>query len=239
MSISKIKQALAAAGLAAAIAVPVSAQAATIELALVLDASGSIDANGWALQTGAYASALASLLPTNGSVAVSVIRFGETASVVRGMTVIDNAAALTDLTTFFTGLSQDGNGIFTCISCGIFEAEGTFTGDAGRKIIDVSTDGVWNRGVNPWGNSETEGTSAWAVEKGDATVVNAIGIGIMPDFAYGPDSFNMMAPGFGDFEASLKTKLEREIFGEVPVPGALALFGIGLLGLGLTRRRLA
>ena len=241
MPISTLKKALAAVGFAAAAAVPVSASAAPIELALVLDASGSISSANWTLQTAAYANALATVLPTDGSVAVSVIRFGETASVVRGLTTIDSAGALTDLTTFFTSLLQSGNGNLTCISCGIFQANGTFTSDSGRKIIDVSTDGGWNVGVDPAGVASTEGTSAWAVEIGKATVVNAIGIGPNADaeFDYGPGSFNMTAPNFAAFESSLVTKLRREITGEIPVPGALALMGVGLFGMGLVRRRTA
>lgn len=237
MSINKIKQALAAAGLAAVIAAPMSAQAAPIELALVVDASGSINSTEWNLQMQGYANALAAVVPTDGTVAVSVIRFGQTASVVRGMTDIDSTDALSALTSFFLSLSQSGNGSVTCISCGILQANGTFTSDVGRKIIDVSTDGGWNTGVNPAGSAV--GSSEWAVETGNADVVNAIGIGITPNFAYGPDSFNMTAPDFAAFEAALTQKLKREITGEVPVPGALALFGVGLFGLGLARRRLA
>ncbi|HRO59521.1 MAG TPA: DUF1194 domain-containing protein [Burkholderiaceae bacterium] len=233
----ELKKLLAAAGLAAAAAVaPLTASAAPIELALVVDASGSISAANWNLQTQAYANALANVLPTDGTVAVSVIRFGSTASVVRGLTTIDSASALSDLSSFFTGLSQSGNGSSTCISCGIFQANGTFSSDAGRKIIDVSTDGGWNVGTNPAGPAGTSGTSAWAVENGNADVVNAIGIGITPNFAYGPDSFNMTAPDFAAFESALTQKLRREIPGQVPVPGGLALIGIGLVGVAVSRR---
>lgn len=249
MPINKIKSALAAAGLAAAIAAPVSAQAAPIELALVLDASASISASNWSLQTGAYANALTQLalngvLPTDGTVAISVIRFAETASVVRGMTTISDSTDLTALTSFFTGLSQSGNGMYTCISCGIQQAVGTFTtatSDKERRIVDVSTDGVWNRGANPAGDADVVGTSAWAVVNGNADVVNAIGIGPDADanFNYGDGSFNMTAANFETFQTALVSKLEREITGNVPVPGTLALFGLGVLGLGLARRRLA
>lgn len=237
MQKQELRRMLAAAGFATASAVaPLSASAAPIELALVLDASGSISSTNWTLQTQAYANALTGLLPTDGSVAVSVIRFGSSASVVRGLTTIDSATALSDLASFFTGLSQSGNGSSTCISCGIFEANGTFSSDAGRKIIDVSTDGGWNTGTNPAGGAGTSGTSAWAVENGNATVVNAIGIGITPNFAYGPNSFNMTAPNFAAFEESLTLKLQREI-GQVPVPGGLALIGIGLVGIAVSRRK--
>lgn len=239
MSMNKIKQALAAFSLVAAVAVPVSTQAAPIELALVVDASGSISSSAWQLQMQGYANALAAVLPADGTVAVSVIRFGQTASVVRSMTDITDATALNSLTSFFLGLSQSGNGSMTCISCGIIQANSTFSSDPGRKIIDVSTDGAWNVGVNPAGSAATVGTSAWAVENGNADVVNAIGIGLDVNFNYGPGSFNMKAADFAAFEAALTAKLQREITGQVPVPGVLALVGIGLLGLGLARRRLS
>jgi len=74
-------------------------------------------------------------------------------------------------------------------------------------------------GVDPAGAVGTVGTSAWAVAN-DADVVNALGIGIMPNFASGPDSFNVMAADFAAFESALIAKLRRET-GQVPVPGAL------------------
>lgn len=234
---SRLRKALAAAGIAAAVAAPMSASAAAIELSLVLDASGSINSTEWNLQRNAYANALAAVIPTDGSIAISVVRFATTASVVYNMTTISSAADLTNLTTFFGTLSQSGNGSSTCISCGIIAGEGTFTGTATRSVIDVSTDGSWNVGVNPAGLASTVGTAAWAVSE-DADVVNALGIGVMPNFASGPDSFNMMAADFAAFESALITKLRRET-GQVPLPGALALIGIGLLGLGMARRRMA
>jgi hypothetical protein len=226
---------LAAVGAASnASAVPVA-----LELALVVDASGSISSSEWDLQMDGYTNAINAVLPTDGSVAVSVIRFATTSSVVRTMTQINSVADRTALAAFFQGLSQSGNGSTTCISCGIFSAEGTLDSDPLTKgVIDVSTDGNWNTGVDPDGPAGTPGTAEWAVAN-DADVVNALGIGTgtPPDFAHGVGSFSLLADSFADFEATLRSKLLRETGQDVPEPAALAIFGAMLAGLGALGRR--
>ena len=227
-----------------------------VELALVVDSSGSINDSEWTAQVQGYSSALGALLPIDGSVAVSVIRFATDSTIIRNMTTISNAADRTALADFFwtttTQLSQDGNDNLTCISCGIFAGESTFSGNATKSIIDVSTDGFWNVGVDPDGAAAIVGTSEWAVAN-KATVLNAIGIGVVPNFAYGPGSFALVALDFNSFEAAISFKIATEInqgpgpggdpetdpdpTTDIPEPGTLALFGLGLVGLGIARRR--
>jgi hypothetical protein len=213
---------------AAAAAFAPAAQAVPIELALVLDASGSINSSEWTLQRSAYANAIAAAVPIDGSVAISVVRFAQTASVVRPLTVISSAADRSALASFFDALSQSGNGGNTCISCGIRVAEGTLTGTADRSLIDVSTDGVWNVGVNPAGPATTVGTAAWAVAN-EADAVNALGIGVVPDFNAGDGSFSVTAPDFTAFQSALVEKLRRETnFVSEPASAALLLIALGL-----------
>lgn len=230
----RLRLTLAAGAAACALAFTPAAQAVPIELALVLDASGSINATEWNLQRNAYSNALGSVVPIDGSVAISVVRFATTASVVRPLTIISSAADRAALADFFDTLAQSGNGGNTCISCGIRLGEGTLTGTADRSLIDVSTDGVFNVGVNPAGPAGTVGTAAWAVAN-DADAVNALGIGVVPNFAAGAGSFNMSAPDFAAFETALTDKLRRET-GTVPEPGSVALL-FAALGLGAMARR--
>ena len=225
---------LAAGAAACALSFAPAAHAIPIELALVLDASGSISASEWNLQRNAYSNALASVLPIDGSVAISVVRFATTASVVRPLTLISSAADRTALSDFFDTLAQGGNGGNTCIVCGIQQGEGTLTGTADRSLIDVSTDGVFNVGANPAGPAGTVGTAAWAVAN-DADAVNALGIGVMPNFAAGAGSFNMTAPDFAAFETALTDKLRRET-GTISEPGSVALL-FAALGLAAVARR--
>jgi hypothetical protein len=131
-------------------------------------------------------------------------------------------------------LSQAGNGNTTCISCGIINAEATFSGNATKSIIDVSTDGGWNEGVDPNAPAGTMGTAEWAVAMA-ATSLNAIGIGVMPDFAHGPGSFALTAADFDAFSGAIATKIATEL--QIPEPGTLAIFGLGLAGLGFARRK--
>lgn len=216
-----------------------TASAAVIELALAVDASSSISDAEWTLQMQGYANAINAVLPTDSTVAVSVIRFATTASVVMGMTEITSVSDRTDLANFFLGLSQSGNGDLTCITCAIEAAEGTLDGDALTKgVIDVSTDGVFTAGFNPNSAETVVGSAEWAVLN-DADVVNALGIGTgtAPDFAHGDDSFSILAASFAEFEAALIEKLRRETGQDVPEPAALGLFGAMLAGLGLVARR--
>lgn len=224
--------------LVAAIALPFgAATAAPINISFVVDASGSISASNWTLQMQGYANAINALMPTDGSVAVSVVRFAQTATTVYAINTIDNVAERTALANFFLSLSQSGNGSTTCISCGIFNAVASFNpiNTSEKHIIDVSTDGFWNTGVDPNGAAGTTGTGEWAVAQG-VDQVNALGIGVVPNFNAGTGSFTVLANDFGDFQSALEQKLRRE-FNLVPEPGTLLLIGAGLFGLGFARRR--
>lgn len=231
---------------------PREAEAAPVvglSLVLAVDVSGSVDANEYNLQKQGYVQAFQSAAVQNailgsqlGGIAVTLVEWsgsGQQAQVVP-WTIIDSvadsnafAAAVNGITRQFSGLTAVGQAIN--YSVGLFGS----APEAIRKVIDVSGDGSDN----------VDGVAFTAAAR-NAAVAAGITINGLPilgsesgllawyqtNVQGGPGSFTIAAPDFAAFAGAIEAKLIAEIVG-VPAPAALAVFLVGLAGLGVARRR--
>lgn len=133
-----MKKILAAASAAALAVMPTGAQAATIELALVIDGSGSISAANFALQRQAYFNVLGdpSVLPLDGSVAIGVWQFATGVSQVFAMSEI-TAANINTLRNAINTMAQLGGN--TNIAGSITTASNAIFGNASPQTASSST----------------------------------------------------------------------------------------------------
>jgi hypothetical protein len=213
---------------------PEKADAAVIGLSLLIDQSGSITPTNYALQKSGYINALSALLPTDGSVALEVKQFGSTVQSVFALQTITAATKVTLLANL-NAMFQTGG--LTATGPAIQSAAADLLGFAGltRRIIDVSTDGFGNVGIN-------ESLAAANAVAAGINQVNVLCIGGAANcgFNTGAGSFNVPAT-FANFEASLTGKLAREITPGVPEPATWAMMLIGFAGLAFagSRRRAA
>ncbi len=211
-------------------------------LGIVIDGSGSIAPADFTTQRNAYASVFGNgtIVPADGSVVVNVIQFSSGAQLEQTAIRLNAEADRTTLLAAINGMTQLGGN--TNIGGGIALSQSDmdaflaplaaseFTSDF-RKLIDVSTDGFHNTGLNP-----TTATTA-AIAAGYAAV-NCLGIGTFADCSWNLGGQDFTADTFAQVEAVLTRKVATEL-DTIPEPGLLALFGMGLLGFGMKRRRTA
>ncbi len=229
---------LAAAALAGSVATPNRATAMPVglELALLVDSSGSISPSDYTLQMEGYASAFENAGVRNainsnptGSIAVQMIQWSGTAqqSEVIGWTQVSPATSDAFADTI-RGIARE----FRCSTApqaamNFASTALTNAFDAPRQIMDVSGDGI--------GERNTIGRDA-ALAAGYDTIN---GLVISPQSTVleyyetyvqgGVNPFVDVVSSFEEFDQAILDKLQQEIV--IPVPGAVWMFGTALLAL--------
>lgn len=248
----ELKTLVAALAITGTVAMPATASAANtsvgLELLLLTDVSGSVSTAEYNLQKNGYVNAFKSaevqsaIAATPGGIAVYYGEWSGTTEQAQkvGWTLITNATEATAFANALAATSRSFNGS-TAPGSALNWATPFFASnlfDSARQVIDVSGDGAQNVGAN----------TAAARDAALAAGVDAInGLPILGEAGLlnwytdniqgGSGSFTLAAADFDSFQTAIEQKLAREIRQDVPEPISAALVGIGLLGLGLSRRR--
>lgn len=224
-----------------------------LELSLVVDSSGSINAGEFSQQVNGYANAfrqtavIDSIVNSTNGIAVNTILFATSATEVIPFTQLQTAAEVNNFASALEAIARINGG--TNIPSGINLAVETIAAnnfESGNIIIDVSGDGT----SSP---SSTQASRDAALTAG-VSRVNGLAIGSTGIFNFyqnnvigGVDAFVLQANSFDEFDQAIAQKIQVEVGTPNPepepeavaAPGAIGLIGFGVFALGWVMRRRA
>ena len=230
-------------GAPSAFAVPVG-----LELQLLLDVSGSVSATEYNLQKQGYVQAFQSATvqsaiasSVGGGIAVSLVQWSGTAEQQAsvGFTLVNSAAsanafaaAINAITRPFSGQTAPGSAIDFAVPR--FNSNG-FEGT--RLVLDVSGDGAANQGANTL--AARDAASLAGITINGLPILGEVGVqAFYQNSIVTPGGFLEVANSFADFSSAIERKIVREVTNPIPEPATFAILGLGLLVVGVARRRL-
>jgi hypothetical protein len=219
-----------------------------VELALLVDVSGSISASDFNLQrqgyVNAFQSAAVQAAVTNsqtGGIAATLIYWagaGQQQQAV-GWTLINDAASANSFAATIAGAVRPFDGDTAPGSAIAFATPlfGSNTFDGLRQVIDVSGDGARNSGM-PASTARNAALAAGIDQVNGVVILGEAGVQSFYEnnIKGGAGSFIVVANDFGAFAQAIQGKLVAEING-VPEPSSMILMITLIGGLGFASRR--